>query len=649
MSRTRYTQNSFVGGALDPSLFGRTDLGSYYAAAAKLENMVVLPQGGVKRREGLRYIGALPSGSATRLVPFTFNDEQAYLFVFSAGKLDIYREDVLVFSTTASPINDLTEPMLATMNWTQSNDVLLLVHPDLAPLEIARLSDTNWQLSTITLENIPPYAFDGMTLAEPAATCTPDSTTGTITLTTDASVFTASHEGQYINLNDGRLFVVEVISGTEAKCHMRIELSTTDAAPSGSWSIETGYEPVMSATRGWPRSVTFHQSRLVFGGLKSRPQTLLFSKVGKFFDFDISEGLASDGIDITIDDDRANVIRNVFPGRGLQVFTTGGEFLAAARSFGEGLTPENISIQRGTFHGSSLVRPESVDGATLFVEGNGRVIRSFLFSDVEQAFSTDDITLLSAHLVKDIQRMGLRRSTAIEGANYLYVVNGDGTVATLNTLRSQNLRAWSSFTTQGQFKDVAVVGDAVYFSVERVIEGTTVQYLERLDPATYTDCAQVLNAEIEETTWPGPTHLEGEMVALRGDDFVLGSVSVNGGAVTTPEAVSRLEVGLNFEGIVESLPLVPSYNQAAIGQRRRLVSVNMLVQHSSPFWVASGKTKTRPPLANFGQGVLDAAPKTFNGWVEVPLGGYSRDPQITLTQDQPAPFHLLSLTIELGV
>ena len=649
MSRTRYTQNSFVGGALDPSLFGRTDIPSYYAAAAKLENMVVLPQGGVKRREGLRYVNALPAASAVRLVSFTFNDEQSYLFVFSVGQLDIYRDDALVFTTTAAPIDALTEDMLGTMNWTQSNDVLLLVHPDLAPIEVARINDTNWQLTPIALENIPPYAYDGITITKPAAICTPDNATGTITLTADASVFTASHEGQYVNLNDGRVFVTEVISGTEAKGQMRIELTDTTAAESGDWSIETGYEPAMSAARGWPRSVTFYQSRLVFGGLKSRPQTLLFSKVGKFFDFDISEGLASDGIDITIDDDRANVIRNVFPGRGLQVFTTGGEFLAAARSLGEGLTPENISIQRGTFHGSSLVRPESVDGATLFVEGNGSVIRSFLFSDVEQAFSTDDMTLLSAHLVQDIQRMALRRSTAVEGANYLYVVNADGTVATLNTLRSQNLRAWSNFTTAGDFKDVAVVGEHVYFAVERTINGATVQYLECLDASTYTDCAIALSAETPQATWAGLEHLEGATVALRGDGYVLGTTTVNSGSLNAPEAISSFEAGLEFTNVMQSLPLVPSYNQAAIGQRRRLVGVNMLVKNTNPFWVASGKTLTRPSLASFGVGVLDAAPKAYNGWVEVPLGGYSRDPQITLTQDQPAPFHLLSLTIELGV
>lgn len=649
MSRTRFNQNSFVGGALDPTLFGRTDIANYIASAAKLENMVVLPQGGVKRREGLRYVGALMAGAAVRLVPFTFNDEQAYLFVFSAGQLDIYRDDTLVFTTTAAPIDVLTESMLPTINWTQSNDVLLLVHPDFAPIEISRISDTSWQLQTLTLKNLPPFAYSGVTTTNPAATCTPDSVAGTITLTTDVSVWVAGHVGQFVNINDGRIYITEVVSDTEAKGEMRIELTSTDLAASGDWELETGYEAVISPTRGWPRSIAFFQGRLVFGGLKSRPQTLLFSKAGEFFDFDVAEGLASDGIDITIDDDRANVIRNVFPGRGLQVFTTGGEFLAAATTFGEGITPENVTIQRGTFHGSNKVRPESVDGATLFVEGNGRVIRSFLFSDVEQAFSTDDITLLSAHLVTDIQRMGLRRSTAADGANFLYVVNGDGTVATLNTLRSQNLRAWSRFTTDGTFKDVAVVGDDVYFVVSRMLDGVEVQYLERLDRTLYTDCAKAQTSILPETEWAGFDHLEGVTVALRGDDYVLGEATVASGALTSPEEVSALEVGLPFTSEVETLPLVAPFNPAMVGERRRLVSINMLVQASQPFWVVAGKTTTRPAMNNFGDGLLDSTPKAFSGWLKVPLGGYSRTPQVRLVQDQPSPFHLLSLTIELGV
>ena len=648
MAKVRFNQNSFVGGAFDPTLFGRTDIDNYYAGAAKLENVVVLPQGGVRRREGLGHVADVGTPDV-RLIPFVFNAEQDYLFVFTPGKATIYRNDEVVATLITGPMSALTSALLPELNWVQSNDVLLLVHPDLKPIEIARITDSNWTAQHINLTNIPPFAYNGLVLSNPALSCTPNSLSGRVTLTTSSSLWVSSHEGQFVNINDGRVLITDVVSGTEAKGVVRIDLTSTDQATSGEWELETGYEPVMSSSRGWPRSITFHQGRLVFGGLKSRPQTLLFSKVGRFFDFAIGEGLESDAIDVTIDDDRANIIRNIFPGRGLQIFTTGGEFLASGGSATSGLTPENILLRRGTFHGSSFVRPESVDGATLFVEANGRVIRSFLFSDVEQAFATDDITLMSAHLLTGIKRMALRRSTANDGANFLYVVNGDGTVAVLNTLRSQNLQAWSQFTTEGLFLDVAVLGGVPYFLCQRVVNGQTRYTLEKLDADLLMDAAIKQSAEVLEQSWSGFDHLNGTTISLVGDGFVLAQGVVENGNVTTQEAIRALQGGLAFTVRVKTLPLVAGFNQAMLGERRRLVAANLLLENTGNIWVEAGKTIAKPAFRNFGTEVLDAAPRLMSGWLKMPLGGLSRAPQLAVTQPEPAPFHLLSITIELGV
>ncbi len=650
MAKVRYNQNSFVGGELDPTLFGRTDIDNYYAGAAKLRNVVVLPQGGVRRRDGLRFVADLGAGTTpTRLVPFIFNDEQEYLFVFAVGKLDVYRDDTLVATITTAPISTLTTAILAEMNWTQSNDVLLLVHPDIEPIEIARISDSNWTANNVVFNNVPSFAFSGITLSSPATTCTPDSVSGTINLTTAAAFWNSSHVGQFVNINDGRVLITSITSSTIAKGSVRVELSNTNLAAINDWQLETGYEPVISASRGWARSITFYQGRLVLGGLKSRPQTLLFSKVGSFFDFDVDSASAADAIDVTIDDDRANVIRNIFPGRGLQIFTTGGEFLASAGSISSPITPDNITLQRGTFHGSGNVRPESIDGATLFVEANGRVIRSFLFSDVEQAFATDDVTLLSAHLVGNIKHMALRRSTAADGANFLYVVNGDGTVAVLNTLRSQNLRAWTLFETTGTFTDTAVVGDDVYFIVQRNINGVDVQYLEKLDNSLLLDSGTSDSAGTPQSLWSGFDHLEGENVSVVGDGFTLADTTVSSANITTSEPVSTVQAGLPFTVEVKTLPLLAPFNQQMMGENRRLIAMNMLFEASGQVWVEAGRTLTRPSFKVFGDNILDTPPAAKSGWLKVPLGGVSREPAARIFQTQPAPFHLLSLTIELGV
>lgn len=53
----RQQHTSFANGEFDPLLAQREDVGAYYSAAKTLSNVVILPQGGAKRREGFRAIG----------------------------------------------------------------------------------------------------------------------------------------------------------------------------------------------------------------------------------------------------------------------------------------------------------------------------------------------------------------------------------------------------------------------------------------------------------------------------------------------------------------------------------------------------------------------------------------------------------------
>ena len=49
-------QTSFNSGVLDPRLAARTDLKQFYQGAAEAENVVTMPQGGIKRRPGLNIL-----------------------------------------------------------------------------------------------------------------------------------------------------------------------------------------------------------------------------------------------------------------------------------------------------------------------------------------------------------------------------------------------------------------------------------------------------------------------------------------------------------------------------------------------------------------------------------------------------------------
>ena len=61
MPKSQFQQTSFASGELSPLLKGRTDLDQYYQGAQQAEGVVIVPQGGVKRRPGLEHIDGVLS------------------------------------------------------------------------------------------------------------------------------------------------------------------------------------------------------------------------------------------------------------------------------------------------------------------------------------------------------------------------------------------------------------------------------------------------------------------------------------------------------------------------------------------------------------------------------------------------------------
>ena len=49
-------QTNFTSGELSERMFGRIDVSQYYNGAKKLLNYIMMPQGGVKRRSGTRFV-----------------------------------------------------------------------------------------------------------------------------------------------------------------------------------------------------------------------------------------------------------------------------------------------------------------------------------------------------------------------------------------------------------------------------------------------------------------------------------------------------------------------------------------------------------------------------------------------------------------
>lgn len=417
------------------------------------------------------------------------------------------------------------------------------------------------------------------------------------------------------------------------------------------WQLETGYEDVWSESRGYPKTCSFYQGRLWFGGSTSRPSTLWGSKSGLFFNFDIGGGNADDAIDVTIDDDKINAIVNIFPGRNLQVFTTGGEFYIPQTET-DPIKPENIMLQKSTSHGSSKVKPISVDGGTIFIESSGRVVREFIFNELERSYNAKSISLLSSQLIQSPVAMAIRQSRSENPADYVYVVNADGTVAVLSILRGEQLLAWSLFTTQGLVEDLVVVLREVYLVVKRVINGVEKRFIEKLDRNYYLDAGIISESEEATISHEGFLPLANQGVKVRADTFVLADNTISSeGAIEIELDYKTIEVGLGFDVLIRLLPVDVNLGVKTLtGDWRRIVYAMIRTYKSRSFEVHCGRNIVRPVFRSLGSNLLDKPIDQYNGWKKVYLsGGITRDASIDIVQNEPVDFDLISIVIAVTV
>ena len=674
MARITQYQSNFTVGEIDPLLLGRIDIQQYASALEKAQNVVVLPQGGFERRPGLRFMldisshlgGSFTTLDGIRLIPFEFSTTQSYMLVFVKNTTSNTRMFVFANGQQITNINGsgndflvcaLGDIDLDRMYFTQSADTLILVHEDMSPKSIVRGgSNSTWTFSTASLTS-PKHAFT-LSSSNPSATITPDAVDGTVNITASSGVFSSGNVDQYINVLNGfgRARIVEFTSSTVVKVVTEFPFFEADVAiASGAWELETGYEDVFSSTRGFPRTCTFHEGRLFFGGSKSLPNALFGSKIGDFFNFKTHEALDDDALFVTIATDSVNAITAMRSGRDLQIFTTDAEFFVPQADL-DPITPSNLVVKNATRRGSKEgIKPVSAEGGTLFIQREGKALREFLFSDVDLNYQANNISLLSSHLLKTPRSMALRVATSTDDGDLLLIANDlDGTMGVFSILRSQNVVAPSEFITDGKFLDVAVDITDIYVVTERTINSATKRYVEMFDDQRTTDAniQYFSGATSPDQSLPGNTtcsnlsHLEGKTVDVIRDNFVLTDKTVSSGAITIDEApTSFVEVGLPYNVEVKTLPAEPKLPSGVIvSRKRRILEATPILDRTQNVAINGFQCV----LESFPY-TLGSVPTTFTGRKRIaPLLGYSDTAQITFTQTQPLFATVLGVEYKLS-
>ena len=652
MSRAVTIQTNFTTGEVDPLLKSRIDINQYYNALDQARNVLIQPQGGIERRPGLQFIFEVPSAAnpqnGMKLIPFEFSTTQSYMLLFVHNRMYIFKNKELVTNINSSGNDYLTttigSTVLATMDHTQSADTLIVVQEDMAPKKIVRGgSHSTWTISDISFEFIPKFNF---TPAETTInqTITPSAVDGNITITAGGSVFTSSHVNQFVEANDGmgRARITRFVSATSVEAVVEIPFFNTSAIASGGTFLDTGYEDSFSTTKGFPRTCTFHEGRLYFGGVKSRPNTIFASRVARFFDFNPGEALDDDSIELTISTDSTNAITGMFSGRDLQIFTKGGEFFLPQSTL-DPITPTNVVVNGATRRGSKEgIKPVGAESGTLFIQRAGNSLREFLFSDVELSYISNNISLLSSHLLKSPSDMALRKATSTTDGDLLLLVNStDGSLATYSILRGQNVISPSLCTTDGEFINVGVDVDQIYFTVKRTISSADKYYVECFNDDNTTDSAKLYSggSKPSTTTVTGLSHLEGKTVKVIADDQMQLDKTVSSGQITLDAVpTTYVEIGLNYTPTIKTLPVELKLSSGNIvAQKKRIVE-------------ATANLYLSQNLTLNGNDLLFVAGDFFTGKKrKKPMLGYDRDGQMTFSQSAPLFFTLLGVEYKVSV
>lgn len=154
-------KSSFAGGELSPSMYGRTDIAKYDSGATVLRNFFVLRYGGAANRPGFKFIAQTYNNKKAVLIPFMYSTDQNYIVEITAGRCQFYTDGGIVVKEDGTPYSienffadkDLEDA--AKIKYTQSADVLFIVHPAHAPMTLTRYGSLDWRFEAMDITGGP--------------------------------------------------------------------------------------------------------------------------------------------------------------------------------------------------------------------------------------------------------------------------------------------------------------------------------------------------------------------------------------------------------------------------------------------------------------------------------------------------------------
>jgi hypothetical protein len=325
--------------------------------------------------------------------------------------------------------------------------------------------------------------------------------------------------------------------------------------------------------------------------------------------------------------------------RDLQVFTASSE-LYIPTFLNQAITPTNAQIRKQTPYGAAHVLPASIDGATIFVANNGRIVREYLYTDTEDAYTSNAVSSLASHLIVDPKCMAVAHSGFGLPDSYAIITLGGGDAVLFTSNRAERRAAWTRVTTDGSFCSVVSVEDRIFANV---YDSNGNLHLCEFTEDVGLDF-WIYNSIVSDKVDVSSKYSDGDTVDVIVTDGSsqshLGEFTVNSDdevdlSLYNGFGFTHAYVGKKFTAKVVTNPIDANAGSGPVtGQVRGLANVVVDMK------------ETRSMSVNNRPLVTDDA---FSGKKEFRVLGYDRNPQITIDQNDPLSLQVNGIIAELIV
>lgn len=213
MPRANPAHVSFSAGEVSPYLYGRTDLVKYQTGAARLENLLVLPQGPVMKRRGTRYVMAVDRH--VRLVPFVFSRTDKVVMEFSDLLIRFIVNDAYVAATVVTPY---TDAQINELCFAQQADLAIITHRSHPPKKLLRISNTSWTFTDMDLQDGPYLDMND----DENLILSVETVLDKIDLVSKTAVFSAGDVGKYLEFKEGYEWRLGMVTDFVDSTHVKI-------------------------------------------------------------------------------------------------------------------------------------------------------------------------------------------------------------------------------------------------------------------------------------------------------------------------------------------------------------------------------------------------------------------------------------------